>query len=78
MKIWVGDKGLDVFEGFQFTKPEDKAKLAVVVKKCEEYCAPRKNNIMAALNFNERRQADGESFYSYVTDLKILVKDCGY
>ena len=33
---------------------------------------------MAALKFNERRQADGESFDSFVTDLKILVKDCGY
>ena len=33
---------------------------------------------MAALKFNERRQADSESFDSFVTDLKILVKDCGY
>ena len=33
---------------------------------------------MAALKFNERRQADGDSFDSFVTDLKILVKDCGY
>lgn len=24
-KMWVGDKGLDVFEGFHFAKPEDKA-----------------------------------------------------
>ena len=80
LKMWVGDKGLDVFEGFQFATPEDKAKLAVVVKKYEEYCAQRKNHIMAALKFNEleRRQADGESFDSFVTDLKILVKDCGY
>ena len=78
LKMWVGDKGLNVFEGFQFAKPEDAAKLAVVLKKYEEYCAPRKNHIMAALKFNERRQADGESFDSFVTNLKILVKDCGY
>ena len=48
LKMWVGDKGLDVFEGFQFAKPEDTAKLAVVAKKYEEYCAPPKNHIMAA------------------------------
>ena len=78
LKMWVGDKGLDVFEGFQFATPEDKAKLAVVVKKYEEYCASRKNHIMAALKFNERQEADGESFDSFLTDLKILVKDCGY
>ena len=78
LKMWVGDKGLDVFEGFQFAKPEHAAKLAVVVKKYKEYCSLRKNHIMAALKFNERQQAEGESFDSFVTDLKILVKDCGY
>ena len=78
LKLWVGDKELDVFEGFTFAKPEDVAKLKVMLKKFEEYCAPRKNHIMAALKFNERRQGDNESFDSFVTDLKILVKDCGY
>ena len=62
LKMWVGDKGLDVFEGFQFAKPEHAAKLAVVVKKYKEYCSLRKNHIMAALKFNERQQAEGESF----------------
>jgi hypothetical protein len=33
---------------------------------------------MAALKFNERRQGNNESFESFVTDLRILVKDCGY
>ena len=33
---------------------------------------------MAALKFNKRRQADRESFDSFATDLKILVKDFGY
>ena len=78
LKLWAGDKGLDVFEGFTFAKPEDAAKLKVVLKKFEEYCAPQKNHIMAALKFNERRQGDNESFDLFVTDLKILVKDCGY
>ena len=32
---------------------------------------------MAALKFNERRQRNNESFGSFVTDLKILAKDCG-
>ena len=36
------------------------------------------NHIMAALKFNERRQGDNESFDCFVTDLKILVKNCGY
>ena len=33
---------------------------------------------MAVLKFNERRQRDNESFDPFVTDLMILVKNCGY
>ena len=49
LKLWVGEKGLDVFEGFTFAKPKDAAKLKVVLKKLEEYCVPGKTHIMAAL-----------------------------
>ena len=49
LKLWVGDKGLDVFEGFTFAKPEDAAKLTVVVKKFEEYYAPRKKTRLGCL-----------------------------
>lgn len=41
LKLWVGDKGLDLFEGFAFAKPEDDLKLKVVLQKFEEYCALR-------------------------------------
>ena len=33
---------------------------------------------MAALKFNEGRERDNESFDTFVTDLKILGKDCDY
>ena len=38
----------------------------------------KKKNIVVALKFSERRQGERESFESFVTGLKILVKDCGY
>ena len=77
MKLWVGDKGLDVFEESTFSYPEDEAKFTVVVKKFEEYYAPRKKkHVTAALKFSERRQRGSLSFESFVTDQKILVKDC--
>ena len=43
LKLLEGDKALDVFEGFTFAKPEDAAKLNVILKKFEQYCIPRKN-----------------------------------
>ena len=46
LKLWVGDKGLDLFEGFAFAKPEDDLKLKVVLQKFEEYCALRKKGTL--------------------------------
>jgi hypothetical protein len=43
VKLWVGDKGLDVFEGFTFAQPAYAKKLDIVLKKFEDYCTPRKN-----------------------------------
>ena len=76
--MWSWDKGLDVFEGFTFDEPDDATKLQIVIKKFEEYGAPRKKHIMAALKFNESCQGDNESFETFVADLKILENDCGY
>lgn len=54
LKLWVGDKGLGVFEGFIFVKFEDVVKLKVVLKRFEEYCVLCRNYIMVVLRFNER------------------------
>ena len=45
-------------------------------------CTPNtrsmKNYIRATVSFNRRKQDAGEKFDNFVTDLRILVKDCGY
>ena len=42
------------------------------------YVAPQRNEIRATVTFNNRRQEPTEKFDNFVTDLKILVKACGY
>ena len=37
-----------------------------------------KNHIRATVSFNRRKQDAGKKFDNFVTDLRILVKDCGY
>lgn len=39
---------------------------------------PKKNHIFSRYKFHKKGQADGESFDNFVTELKLLVKDCGY
>ncbi len=43
-----------------------------VVAKFKEQMASKKNPIMAAVRFDRRRQQQGESFDTFVTDLKLL------
>ena len=44
LQLWVGVKGLDVFEGFTLAKSKDAAKFRVVFKKLEEYYNNNNNN----------------------------------
>ena len=75
--LWVGDKGRDIFNTWTLT--EDQAKLLeTYYVKFEEYVTPKANPIFARYKFQERMQGSGEPFEQFVTDLKLLVKDCGY
>ncbi len=83
LMLYVGEKGREIFETFTFSpagdnQPEPKETLQAVFAKFEEYAAPRKNEIMLTVRFQRRKQVEGESFDNFVTDLKLLVKDCGY
>jgi hypothetical protein len=79
---FVGDKGREVYLTFTWPEVPDgltpaQETLAGVQKQFQEYVAPKKNHIRATVEFNRRRQDAGE-FDSFVTALRLLVKDCGY
>ena len=79
---FVGDKGR-VYETFQWTEangdtPAENAALAGVYAKYKDYVAPKKNHIRATVEFSRRKQDPGEKFDSFVTALRVLVRDCGF
>ena len=39
---------------------------------------PKSNKVFARYKFHQKVQQEGESFEQFLTDLKLLVKDCGY
>ena len=59
-------------------QPAENETLEGVYAKFEAYVAPQRNEIRATVTFNNRRQEPTEKFDNFVTDLKILVKACGY
>lgn len=44
----------------------------------EKHVRPKSNQIYSRYKFLSRVQKDTDTFEEYLTDLKILVKDCGY
>ena len=75
--IWTGEKGQDVFSTWTLTDAEAN-KPKVYLDKFENYIQPSANPIFARYIFHQRNQADGETIESYVTQLKVLAKDCEF
>ena len=52
--------------------------LKTYLKKFEEYCKPKSNNIYNRYLFKLRVQKESKTFEQFVTELKTLIKDCEY
>ncbi|KAL0194540.1 hypothetical protein M9458_008112, partial [Cirrhinus mrigala] len=75
--LWIGEKGLDIYNTWSLSEDEAK-KLQTYYDKYAAYITPKSNPIYARYRFHEKMQADGETFEHFITELKLLVKDCGY
>ena len=86
LMTYIGDKGREIYLTFQWgtaerpdgTEVSERDTLSGVYQKYETYVQPKKNEIRATVNFHRRKQLEGEKFDNFVTDLKLLVKDCHY
>lgn len=74
----AGEEALEVYNTFKFSDGESRDDYDVVVKKFEEYCVPKKNEIYERYVFRTRQQAEGEPFEQFLRDLKIKVQSCGF
>ena len=75
--IWSGEKGRNIYSTWNLTA-DQKKQLSVHFEKFESYCKPKSNNIYSRYQFKSRIQESEESFEHFVTDLKVLFKECGY
>ena len=57
---------------------EEAKKLNTYYTKYEAYVKPKSNRVFARYKFHQKVQQEGESFEQFLTDSKLLVKDCGY
>ncbi len=73
----IGQDGRDIYNTMTFTTSEVD-KIDVLFVKFEDYCKPRKNVIMERYKFNTRVQRKDETSDQYVTELKLIAKNCNF
>ena len=77
LMLWMGEKGREIFSTWELTQ-DQKKDLNSYFEGFEKYCKPKSNTIYSRFLLRSRIQKDSEPFDEYVTELKLLIKDCDY
>lgn len=77
LMLWAGEKGRNIYSTWNLTA-EEKKNLLTHYDKFKNYCKPKSNKIYSRYIFKSRTQEAEEPFEQFVTDLKLLFKECGY
>lgn len=74
----IGKDARRVYSTFEWSSGEDKTCLNNVIKKFEQHCLPRTNIPFERYKFNKRQQLQGETFDTYVTELRQIANNCDF
>ena len=75
--LWIGEKGREIFSIWDVSV-EDRKCVQTYYNGFEAYCKPKTNTVYNRFFFKSRTQGDSETFDQFVTEVKLLVKDCQY
>lgn len=73
----VGQEAIELFDTFDLTD-EQKKNYDEVLKAFETFCKPKTNELYERYMFNKRDQKEGESFDTFLMDIKRLARTCEY
>ena len=75
--LWVGDKGLEIYNTTTWADAEDKNKTKEVLDALENYTKPQSNQILSRYQLRCLKQGD-MPLEEFVTKACLLVDDSGY
>ena len=75
--LWVGDKGLEIYNTATFNNEEDMLKIEPVFEKLEAYTKPQSNHILARFQLRCLKQGD-LPLEEFITKARLLIDDGGY
>jgi len=70
----IGPDGLKLYNTFKL----ETITVSEISKSLEEYCVPKKNEVMEHYKFFRRKQSEIETFDKYYADLRELIKSCSF
>lgn len=76
--IWCGEKGRDIANTWSDVTEDDKKKLETYFERFANHVEPKCNPVFSRYKFHKRVQAESETVEHFVTDLKLLVRDCSF
>ena len=73
----IGQTGRDVYNTMTLTDGE-RDKISTLFAKFEAYCKPKQNVTIERYRFNTRVQAKHKTIDQYLTELKLIAKNCSF
>ena len=74
----IGDQGREIYDTFTFASDDAANTLETVLKEIETYCTPKKNTTILRHKFLTCKQKEGQTFVSFVTELRRLSEGCEF
>lgn len=74
----LGREGVKIYETFVFADPLDAKKTKPVLDSFTTYFEPLKCDVFDRFRFHKRHQQQGESFDSWLVELRSMATDCNY
>jgi hypothetical protein len=72
----IGSDGVKIYRTFNVDPKEETVE--IIFKKLEEYCTPKRNEVMEHYKFFMRKQDSSETFDKFYADLRNLIKSCDF
>ena len=73
----VGQTGRDVYNTMTFSE-EEQDKIDILFSNFEVYCKPKQNVTIERYRFNTRVQGRQETIDQYMTELRLIAKNCSF
>ena len=72
----IGQAGRDIYNTMTFSEEQDK--IDILFTKFEMYCKPKQNVTIERYRFNTRVQGKQETIDQYMTELRLIAKNCSF